>query len=179
MIYGYFNRWAQEGIWQQIHTVLAQRERQRQGRPSTPSAGSIDSQSIKMARQPGPKGFDAGNQINGRERHCLVDTLGLIISLWVAPANTPDPTGLKTVLGTYLYWCATLTQGLGRWRPSRRRPQNLGRSVETAPQSRLGGRQRKRDRLYRITPSMGRRTHLCLAFELPPPFKELRSPNPQ
>ena len=32
-IYGHFNRWAQEGIWQQIHTVLVQRERQRQGRP--------------------------------------------------------------------------------------------------------------------------------------------------
>ena len=132
-----------------------------------------------MAHQPGPKGFDAGKQVDGRERYCLVDTLGLIISLWTAPAYTPDPTGLKTVLGTYFYRCATLTQGLGRWLLSRRRPQNLGRSVETDPQSRLGGRHIKRDRLYRITPSMGRRTHLCLAVELPPPFKGLRSPNPQ
>ena len=123
-----------------------------------------------MAHQPGPKGFDAGKQVDGRERYCLVDTLGLIISLWTAPAYTPDPTGLKTVLGTYFYRCATLTQGLGRWLLSRRRPQTLGRSVEIDSQSRLGGRQGKRDRLYRITPSMGRRTHLCLAVELPPPF---------
>jgi len=97
-IYGSFNRGARQGVWQQIHTVLIHRERQRQGRPPTPSAGCIDSQSIKMAHQRGPKGFDAGKQVNGRKRHCLVDTLGLIIGLLVTPANTPDPAGLKALL---------------------------------------------------------------------------------
>ena len=42
------------------------------------SAGSIDSQSIKTAHQPGPKGFDTGKPVNGRQRPCLVDTLGMI-----------------------------------------------------------------------------------------------------
>ena len=69
-IYGSFNRGARQGVWQQIHTVLIHRERQRQGRPPTPSAGCIDSQSIKMAHQRGPKGFDAGKQVNSRKRHC-------------------------------------------------------------------------------------------------------------
>ena len=100
-IYGYFNRWARQGVWQQIHTVLIHRERQRQGRPRTSSAGCIDSQSIKMAHQRGPKEFDAGKQVHGRKRHCLVDTLGLIIGFLVTPANTPDPAGLKALLTTY------------------------------------------------------------------------------
>ena len=42
------------------------------------SAGSIDSQSIKTAHQPGPNGFDTGKPVNGRQRPCLVDTLGMI-----------------------------------------------------------------------------------------------------
>ena len=52
-----------------------------------------------MAHQRGPKGFDAGKQINGRKRHSLVDNMSLIIGLLATPANTPDPTGLKEVLG--------------------------------------------------------------------------------
>ena len=57
--------------------------------------------SISIAKGFSVKFIDTGKQVNGRKRHCLVDTLGLIVEVWVAPANTLDPTGLKAVFGAY------------------------------------------------------------------------------
>jgi len=100
-VYGYFNRWSQQGVWQQILEVLTQQERQRQGRQPTPSAGSVDSQSIKTATQGETKGYDAGKKINGRKRHLLVDTLGLIIRVLVTAADEGDREGLMGLLTAY------------------------------------------------------------------------------
>ena len=52
----------------------------------------------KNDRKRGPKGYDAGKKIKGRKRHILVDTLGLIRSLPVQPADRPDRDGAKWVL---------------------------------------------------------------------------------
>jgi len=100
-VYGYFNTWRAKGIWQQIHQTLSHSERQRQGRKPIASAGSIDSQSVKTATQCGIKGYDAGKKVNGRKQHLLVDTLGLIISVFVSPANCLDRDGLMQLLRQY------------------------------------------------------------------------------
>jgi len=60
-----------------------------------PTAAIIDSQSVKMAGQPGKRGFDAGKKIMGRKRHILVDTLGLLLGVVVHPANIQDRDGAK------------------------------------------------------------------------------------
>ena len=81
--------------------TLTQKERQRQGRKPTPSAGSVNSQSIKTAKHGKTKGYDGGKQVNGRKRHLLVDTLGLIIGVCVTAADVGDREGLMALLLAY------------------------------------------------------------------------------
>jgi hypothetical protein len=81
--------------------ALRQWERRSHGRQPEPSAGSIDSQSIKTATQSEDIGFDGNKKIKGRKRHILVDTLGLIIAVVVTSADT-DRLGLVELLSQYL-----------------------------------------------------------------------------
>ena len=71
------------------------------GRQPDPSAGSIDSQSIKTATQSEDIGFDGHKKIKGRKRHLLVDTLGLIMAVVVTDASTDDRLGLVALLTAY------------------------------------------------------------------------------
>lgn len=107
-VYGYFNRWSQQGIWQETSEALTRKERQRQGRKPQPSAGSVDSQSIKVSTHGKTKGYDGGKKINGRKRHLLVDTLGLILGVFVTAADVGDREGLIALL------CAYFSTGIKR-----------------------------------------------------------------
>ena len=78
-VYGYFWRWNKAGLWMQIHDTLRARVREQDGRHKHPTAGSLDAQSVKTTQIPGERGFDAGKKVNGRKRHILVDTLGLLL----------------------------------------------------------------------------------------------------
>jgi len=100
-VYGYFRQWRRQGIWSSVLDTLTRKERQRQGRKPTPSAGCVDSQSIKTATQGKTKGYDGGKKINGRKRHILVDTLGLLMGVQVTAADQGDREGLMAVLTAY------------------------------------------------------------------------------
>jgi putative transposase len=93
-----FHRWRQSGLWDKIEAALYPRVRQHAGRTPRPSAGIIDSQSVKTTEAGGARGYDAGKKINGRKRHLIVDTLGWLIALVVHPANLQDYDGAKEVL---------------------------------------------------------------------------------
>jgi putative transposase len=92
-VYGSFRRWRRAGVWERVMTVLRQVERRCQGRLGEPSAGALDSQSVKTATQSKEVGFDGNKKITGRQRHLLVDTLGLSVAVVVTAANVDDRLG--------------------------------------------------------------------------------------
>ena len=97
-VYHYFRQWRLDGTWQRMHDTLRARLRRRGGKHKHPTAGCLDSQSVKTHTQRGARGFDAGKKLNGRKRHILVDTLGLLLAVVVTAANVQDRDGARLLL---------------------------------------------------------------------------------
>lgn len=99
-VYAFFRRWRDLGLTREFHDRLRARVRRQAGRDAEPSAGVIDSQSVKADAVVGADshGFDGGKLINGRKRHVVVDTLGLLLAVTVAPADTGDRTAAQVLL---------------------------------------------------------------------------------
>jgi len=99
-VYDYFAQWRDDGTWTKMVQALRERTRRAVGREPTPSAACIDSQSVKTTETGGPdRGYDGGKKINGRKRHLLVDTLGLLIVVLITSAGLDDGVAAPTVLG--------------------------------------------------------------------------------
>jgi putative transposase len=100
-VYHYFRLWKRNGLWNQIHTHLREHLRLVEGRKRQPSAGIIDSQSVKSTETSDERGYDAAKKVNGRKRHILVDTIGLVLLVMVLPANIQDRDGAKQLLAAF------------------------------------------------------------------------------
>lgn len=98
-VYYYFSKWRNDGSWKRIHDHLAQWVRVADARHPSPSAASLDSQSVPTAVMVHEAvGFDAAKKVKGRKRFTLVDTLGLLIAVEVVAANVPERKGAKQLL---------------------------------------------------------------------------------
>jgi len=99
-VYDYFAQWREDGTWAKLVQALRERTRVEAGREPTPSAACIDSQSVKTTEMGGPeRGYDGGKKINGRKRHLLVDTLGLLLVVLMTSAGLDDGVAAPILLG--------------------------------------------------------------------------------
>jgi putative transposase len=91
LVYYYFRKWQSDGTLENLNWVLNRKERSRQRKEQSPSLLSIDSQSVKVAPFVGEEtGVDGNKKINGRKRHVITDTLGLVWGVVVHGANKAD-----------------------------------------------------------------------------------------
>jgi putative transposase len=127
-VYDWFRRWRIDGTWERLNAELRERLRWHLGRNPQPSAGIVDSQSIRTTGVGGnERGFDPAKNVEGRKRHLLVDTEGMVLKVKVHSAKVPDQDGLWVLLESAQarfsrlkhLWVALATKGGARGGPRR------------------------------------------------------------
>jgi putative transposase len=98
-VYHYFRLWAQNGTLKSMHDSLRELVRVAAGRQEQPTAAVLDSQSVKTTEVAAAesRGYDAGKKVKGRKRHLLVDTIGMVLMLWVSTADVQDRDSVKAM----------------------------------------------------------------------------------
>ena len=96
-VYWYFRLFVRRFLFHTIHDMELMLDREMQGREASPTAGVIDSQSVK-APEAKTRGYDAGKKIVGRKRHIAVDTGGRLLMLNLTPADNSDSAGARLIL---------------------------------------------------------------------------------
>lgn len=104
-VYRYFIAWHDQGIFELINTRLRKQIRIDLGRNPEPSAGIIDSQSVKIPANIEYSGFDGAKKVNGRKRHIVTDTLGLLLTVVVHDASISDRESAPVVLAAVRSCC--------------------------------------------------------------------------
>jgi transposase len=94
----YFYNWRDTQLWRRINRALVERARRAVGRRPSPSAGVIDSQTVKTTESGGPRGFDPAKRMKGRKRHLVTDTEGSLLVVQVHPADIQDNHGAVPLL---------------------------------------------------------------------------------
>jgi transposase len=102
-VYWWLRELARCFLFHTIHDIAVMIDRERAGREVSPTAGVVDSQSVK-APQAETRGYGAGKKIVGRKRHIAVDTDGRLLMVNLTTADIADSAGAQAVLRKRWPW---------------------------------------------------------------------------
>ena len=97
-VYWWFRRFARRLLFRTIHDLALLLDREQAGRGASPSAGVLDSQTVKAPAAPGGGGYDAAKRLKGRKRHVVVDTDGRLLLVNLTPADVQDAAGAERII---------------------------------------------------------------------------------
>ncbi len=97
-VYWWFRRLVRRLLFRTVHDVMLMLDREQQGREASPSAGMIDSQTVKAPHAPGGGGYDAAKRTKGRKRHVAVDTDGRLLMVNLTTADVQDAAGAEEIV---------------------------------------------------------------------------------
>ena len=99
----WFYLWRDNGLWLSLNHALLLIGREAVGREASPSAGVIDSQSVKTTESGGPRGYDAGKKIKRRKCHILTDTEGDLVHAVIHTSDIQDRDGAPLLLAEIIW----------------------------------------------------------------------------
>ncbi len=97
-VYNYHRGWADDGTWDRVNAALREQARRAAGRNRSPRVASLDSQSVKSGGPGQERGYDPAKKVSGRKRHLAVDSLGLLLAVWLTAADVDDAAAAPRVL---------------------------------------------------------------------------------
>jgi transposase len=98
-VWRYFNEWRHDGTFDKIHDLLRRKVRTAEKPYHTRTSASVDSQSVDTTSGGEQRGRDNAKNVDGRKRHIVVDSLGLLMAVLVTAADVDDAKAAAELFG--------------------------------------------------------------------------------